>query len=379
MFKAPAKGFRLGFHFGLRFTESLLPLSHPGRTSEIPWPQEKRGSGEWGGTKWGGLPRLDGSTVGLFLSRSGHCSHKWWFILLGSESERVSWTENKADPSLEWSSSCTAQNSIESLLFSVSVSYARFKVLFYWATIWHYTLKKSDSDFIHTLKSTIMSWNFPEGVYVKTQNVWIRGTCDVMRGRVILGRYIPATWLTQGLQTIMAPRTTDYNPQPAGQPGITRGRGGQQSTSNTGWQKEKTGGIYVLCFGITWTSIFWQTVWIQLFKLTSQWFSSSFAHLTIENLSRHHTPHNLQSFFCQPSIKMSKKNVQAHVRTQQVIVRRIPIEWVVVLTFLTRRRHTTKSVIIHIADANKDVNWSDNSPHRLKMSLIFLWRCRETS
>ena len=43
--------------------------------------------------------------------------------------------------------------------------------------------------------------------------------CDVMRGRVILGRYIPATWLTQGLQTIMAPRTTDYNPQPAGQPG----------------------------------------------------------------------------------------------------------------------------------------------------------------
>ena len=46
-----------------------------------------------------------------------------------------------------------------------------------------------------------------------------RGKCDVMRGRVILGRYIPATWLTQGLQTIMAPRTMDYNPQPAGQPG----------------------------------------------------------------------------------------------------------------------------------------------------------------
>ena len=46
-----------------------------------------------------------------------------------------------------------------------------------------------------------------------------RRKCDVMRGRVILGRYIPATWLRQGLQTIMAPKTTDYNSQPAGQPG----------------------------------------------------------------------------------------------------------------------------------------------------------------
>ena len=35
-----------------------------------------------------------------------------------------------------------------------------------------------------------------------------RGKCDVMRGRVILGRYIPATWLRQGLQSIMAPKTT---------------------------------------------------------------------------------------------------------------------------------------------------------------------------
>lgn len=40
VFKAAALGVRLGFHFGLRFRESLLALSS-GSTAEIPWPREE--------------------------------------------------------------------------------------------------------------------------------------------------------------------------------------------------------------------------------------------------------------------------------------------------------------------------------------------------
>ena len=91
------------------------------------------------------------------------------------------------------------------------------------------------------------------------------GLCDVMRGRVILGRYIPATWLVQGLQTIMDSRPMDYNSQSAGQPGpsccpaqrdksrLPWEEGRQQLTSNTGARGRRLE-RFMFCFGIKWTS-----------------------------------------------------------------------------------------------------------------------------